>query len=122
MGRAPVNSAPPSATGAVTYLAYPLGEKSADKLKTPTGKNINDVTLEAVISGEITGNDVRITPETLEMQAQVAESRGRTLFASNLMPAAVLIAYADHPILQLYYALIPFRITTQNLTDIPKVL
>lgn len=115
-------SSPAASGGRVTYRDYPLGEKSADRLKTPTGKSINDVTLEAMLDGSVTGADVRITPETLEMQAQVAESRHRPLFAANLRRAAELIAVSDERILQIYNALRPYRSTKRELLDIADEL
>ncbi len=106
----------------LTYENYPLGEKSIDKLKTPTGKSINDVTLEAVLNGQIKAEDVRITPETLEMQAQVAESVGRDAFAQNLRRAAEMIAVPDERILEMYEALRPYRSTKAELIEIAEEL
>ena len=102
----------------VTFKDYPLGEKSADKLKTPTGKSINDVTFDAVLKGDIKGEDVRIRPETLEMQAQVAESVGRKAFAQNLRRAAELIPVPDKRLIEMYNALRPYHSTKQELLDI----
>lgn len=34
--------------------------------------------MEAVVSGEVQATDLRITPDTLRLQAQVAEKDGRT--------------------------------------------
>jgi propanediol dehydratase small subunit len=112
-GQAPA-AAKPSA-GGYTYHDYPLGEKKADTLKTPTGKSMNDITLDAVVSGSITGADVRITPETLEAQAQIAESCGRKVFAGNLRRAAELIAIPDARLLEMYNALRPYRSTKAEL-------
>lgn len=106
----------------MTWRDYPLGEKSTDRLRTPTGKSINDVTLEAVLNGTVTGADVRIRPETLEMQAQVAESRGRNIFASNLRRAAELIAVSDERILEIYNAMRPYRSTKAELLAIADEL
>ncbi len=120
--KAPATTTTTSCGTKVTYENYPLGEKSIDKLKTPTGKSINDVTLEAVLSGQIGAEDVRITPETLEMQAQVAESVGRTAFATNLRRAAEMIAVPDERILQMYDALRPYRSTKAELLAIADEL
>ncbi len=109
------NTNPCSCGSKLTHADYPLGEKSIDKLKTPTGKSINEVTLDAVLSGKINSNDVRITPETLEMQAQVADSIGRSAFAQNLRRAAELIAIPDDRILEMYDALRPYRSTKAEL-------
>ncbi len=115
-------SNPCNCSSKVTYANYPLGEKSADKLKTPTGKNVNEVTLEAVLNGSIKSNDVRITPETLEMQAQVADSIGRNAFAENLRRAAELIAIPDDRILKMYDALRPYRSTKAELLEMAEEL
>jgi propanediol dehydratase small subunit len=110
-------------TGArMTTADYPLAEKSADKLKTPTGKSLNDVTLEGVLNGSIGARDVRITAETLEMQAQVAESIGRKNLAANFRRAAELIAVPDQRILEIYNALRPYHSTKQELLAIADEL
>ena len=118
----PAAPAPKPASASYTYLDYPLGEKRADTLKTPTGKSIKDITLDAVIAGDITGADVRITPETLEAQAQIAESCGRGVFAGNLRRAAELIAIPDSRILEMYNALRPYRSTKAELLAIAQEL
>jgi propanediol dehydratase small subunit len=106
----------------MTAKDYPLAEKSADKLKTPTGKSINDVTLEAVMNGIVGAQDVRITAETLEMQAQVAESIGRRNLAANFRRAAELIAVPDQRILEIYNALRPYHSSKQELLAIADEL
>ena len=116
------SSAPVSSGGRVTYRDYPLAEKSADKLRTPTGKKLSDVTLEALLAGNITPEDVRITPETLEMQAQVAESRGRDRLAANMRRAAEMIAVSDERILEIYNAMRPYRSTKSELYAIADEL
>ena len=83
----------------VTAENYPLGEKMSEKIKAQSGMALDDLTLDKVINGEIKSEDIRIAPETLEMQAQVAESVGRDAFASNLRRAAELIAVPDKRIL-----------------------
>jgi propanediol dehydratase small subunit len=104
-----------SAGSGYTYMDYPLGEKKASTLRTPTGKGMADITLEEVLAGNITGADVRITPETLEAQAQIAESVGRGVFAKNLRRAAELIAIPDVRLLEMYNALRPYKSTKAEL-------
>jgi propanediol dehydratase small subunit len=116
------SSAPAGAGGRLTVSDYPLGEKSPEKLKTPTGKGIGEVTLDAVLSGAVSDMDVRITPETLEMQAQVAESAGRKFFANNLRRAAELIAVPDKRILEIYGLLRPYRATKAELLAVADEL
>ena len=73
-----------------------------------------------VINGELSADDMRIAPETLEMQAQVAESVHREAFAGNLRRAAELIAVPDDRLLEIYNALRPYRSTKQELLDVYK--
>lgn len=108
--------------GCVTAADYPLGVKMPEAIKTPTGKPYASLSYEKVISGELTSDDMRIAPETLEMQAQVAESVGREAFAGNLRRAAELIAVPDERLLEIYNALRPYRSTKQELLDIAAEL
>ena len=101
---------------------YPLATNRPEWVKTPTGKRLDDITLKAVLNGDVTPADVRISPETLELQAQVAESVGRGAFARNLRRAAELIAVPDDRILEIYNALRPYRSTKQELLEIANEL
>lgn len=122
-GMTPNQAAPSSCCEEkVTCENYPLGEKVPDKIKSQSGKKLSDVTLDKLVSGEITAKDIRISKETLEMQAQVAESVGRTAFAQNLRKAAELIAVPDDRILEIYNALRPYRSTKKELYDIADEL
>ena len=115
-------AAPTAPTGKVTATNYPLAENMAEKISTPTGKPFTSLSYDKVISGEITAEDMRISPETLEMQAQVAESVNREAFAGNLRRAAELIAVPDERLLEIYNALRPYRSTKQELIDIANEL
>lgn len=108
--------------GKVTKENYPLGEKIPEKIKSQSGKSLDDITLDKVISGELKSEDMRISPDTLEMQAQVAESVGREAFAGNLRRAAELIAVPDKRILEIYNALRPYRSTKEELYAIADEL
>ena len=52
---------------------YPLATKHPEWVKTATNKSLDDLTLENVLSDKITAQDMRITPETLRMQAAIAK-------------------------------------------------
>lgn len=114
--------APTHSAGRVTAADYPLGEHVADRIKSPTGKSLSEMTFDKVLSGELTAEDMRISPETLEMQAQVAESVNREAFAGNLRRAAELIAVPDDRLLEIYNALRPYRSSKQELLDIANEL
>lgn len=101
---------------------YPLAEKRPDLVRTASGKSLKDITLDAVVSGEIKAEEIRITPQTLEYQAQVADSVGRPQFARNLRRAAELTKVPDERILAIYNALRPNRSTKAELLAIAEEL
>ncbi|MBF4695931.1 diol dehydratase small subunit [Fusibacter ferrireducens] len=106
----------------MTRKDYPLSETRVNEIKTPTGKSLSDITIENIMSGNITAEDVKIAPETLEYQAQIAESVGRNAFAMNLRRAAELISVPDDRILEIYNALRPYRSTKAELLAIADEL
>ncbi|MEI0476783.1 diol dehydratase small subunit [Brachyspira pulli] len=106
----------------VSAKDYPLGYNRKDLIKTSTGKSLDDITLDAVMNDRVGPNDVRITAETLEYQARIAESVGRKIFAMNLRRAAELTRISDDRILEIYNALRPFRSTKAELLAIADEL
>jgi propanediol dehydratase small subunit len=107
---------------ALTREHYPLGLKRPDLLHTPTGKNYSDLTLEAALRGEVQADDLRISPETLQMHAQICDSLGKVQLAKNFRRAAELIGISDARILEIYNALRPRRSTKEELLDIAEEL
>lgn len=101
---------------------YPLAAHRPDLLRTPTGKRIDDLTMQAVLSGEVSPEDLRIAPETLRLQAQIADRVGRPQLAQNFRRAAELTALPDDLVLSIYNALRPRASTKQQLTDIADEL
>ena len=84
---------------------------------TPSGRRLDELTLEAVRQGTVADDDLRATAETLRRQAAVARAAGRHSLAANLERAADLAAISDHEILELYTALRPGRSTETELED-----
>ncbi|MET0702015.1 MAG: diol dehydratase small subunit [Mycobacterium sp.] len=101
---------------------YPLSVHRRDLLFTPTGKSIDDITIEAVVSGEVQAPDLRITPDTLRLQAQIAEKDGRKQLGANLHRAAEMTAISDERVLQIYNALRPNASTKAELESIAEEL
>lgn len=116
------NSSSISSNVDISAKDYPLGYNRKDLIKTSTGKGLDDITLEAVMNDKVSPNDVRITAETLEYQARIAESVGRKIFAMNLRRAAELTRIDDDRILEIYNALRPFRSTKAELLAIADEL
>ncbi len=101
---------------------YPLGSRRSDLIKTPTNKTLDEITLSGVMRGSVAPEDVRIAPETLELQAQIADSMGRRPLAQNFRRAAELIAVPDDRILEIYNSLRPYRSTKAELYAIADEL
>jgi propanediol dehydratase small subunit len=101
---------------------YPLAQKRPDLVRSATGLTLEEITLEKAASGKLTFDDVKIRPETLEYQAQIAESAGRPHLARNLRRAAEMTRIPDARVLEIYNALRPYRSTKQELLDIASEL
>jgi propanediol dehydratase small subunit len=74
---------------------YPIGQKHPEWVKTRRGHTLQDITLRGVAEGFFRSEDLRITAETLELQAKIAESVGRRAMAQNLRRAAELVGIPD---------------------------
>ena len=94
---------------------YPLGTQRPDLVSTPGGLPLADVTLDALRAGRVGASEIRATPETLRMQAQVALASERVQLAANLERAAELAAVPDDLLLDVYTALRPGRATASEL-------
>jgi propanediol dehydratase small subunit len=77
--------------------------------------NVDEISVEDVRRGDIDLDDIRIHPDTLEHQAQVAESKDNSQLASNFRRAAELAHFSNEEVLRLYEALRPGRSTAQEL-------
>ena len=116
-------AAAPASNGKLNYKTdYPLADKRPELVKTATGKSLTDITVKAVVSGEIQADEIRITPQTLEYQAQIAESIGRPQLAANMRRAAEMTKVPDERVLEMYIALRPYRSTGPELMAIADEL
>lgn len=97
---------------------YPLFEKHPDFIKTATGKGVNEITMEAVLAGEVNADDCRISAQTLEYHAQIEESTGNKPMAETLRRSAEMTRIPDHRIMEIYNAMRPRASTKQDLEDI----
>ncbi len=101
---------------------YPLSEKSPGFLRTPSGRSFDSITLDAVLSGQVTMDDLRVTPEALRLQAGIAETAGRRQLAGNLLRAAELATVPEKVILEVYEALRPGRTSRDRLLEVARQL
>ena len=118
-GATPAPAAPTNDTARQPKVSdYPLATRHPEWVKTATNKTLDDLTLENVLSDRVTAQDMRITPETLRMQAAIAQDAGRDRLAMNFERAAELTAVPDDRILEIYNALRPYRSTQAELLAI----
>ncbi|WP_319202727.1 diol dehydratase small subunit [uncultured Ilyobacter sp.] len=101
---------------------YPLGEKRKELLKTSTGKTLDEITLENVINGDIKPEDIRISPETLKLQGEIAKKGNRPTITKNFERASEMVAIPDDKILATYNALRPYRSSKEELFEIADEL
>jgi propanediol dehydratase small subunit len=88
---------------------YPIAEKRPELIRGPRGKPLSAVTLDAVMEGDVTLEDLRVTPEALKLQAEVARSAGRPMLAENFERAAELVDVPQDLIMHVYELLRPGR-------------
>jgi glycerol dehydratase small subunit/propanediol dehydratase small subunit len=93
---------------------YPLAEKRPDAIKGKRGKPMSALTLDAVIKGDVTIEDLRITPQALNAQADVARSAGRPRLAENFERAGELVDVPQDEIMAVYELLRPGRATSRE--------
>ncbi|HBD0214150.1 TPA: propanediol dehydratase small subunit PduE [Escherichia coli] len=111
---APVSAVPNASILSAKVTDYPLANKHPEWVKTATKKTLDDFTLENVLSDNVTALDMRITPETLRIQAAIARDAGRDRLAMNFERAAELTSVPD----EIYNALRPYRSTKKELIAI----
>ncbi|SDY57607.1 propanediol dehydratase small subunit [Modestobacter sp. DSM 44400] len=118
MGTSPTTAPTTAPTTELTSADYPLSINRPELLRTPTGKSITALTMDAVVSGELSAEDLRITPETLQLQAQLADASGRPQLAGNFRRAAEMTAIPDAEVLAMYNALRPRASTGAGLAEL----
>ena len=93
----------------LTLADYPLAEKRPDLVRSLSGKAMADVTLEAVLAGDVTIDDLRIDAAALRRQAEIARAAGRPTLALNFERGADLVAVPQDVIMRAYDLLRPGR-------------
>lgn len=93
----------------VTKDDYPLAETRPETIRGQRGKPLSGITLDAVLAGDVTMEDLGITPAALQMQADIARSAGRPTLALNFERAAELVAVPQEFIMEVYELLRPGR-------------
>jgi propanediol dehydratase small subunit len=90
---------------------YPLGSERPDLVSTPSGLALDELRF----GDALEGSELRATPATLRLQAEVAAAAGRSQLADNLRRGAELAPLPDETILEIYTALRPGRSSAADL-------
>ncbi len=105
-------------TTKLTVADYPLAETRSAEIRGRRGKSLNDITLEAVVAGDVTMEDLRITPKALADQAEISRAANRPTLALNFERAADLVNVPQDFIMSAYELLRPGRAKSkQQLLD-----
>jgi propanediol dehydratase small subunit len=88
---------------------YPLAEKRPELIEGKRGKRLDEITLDALVAGDVAMEDLRITPAALRQQAEVARAAGRPMLAENFERAAELVDVPQDFIMRTYELLRPGR-------------
>lgn len=97
---------------------YPLAETRPHRTRGKRGKAFDEITLDAVLAGVVTMEDLQITPQALCEQAEVADAAGRPTLAQNFRRAAELVNVPQALIMSTYELLRPGRARSkQDLLD-----
>ena len=80
-----------------------------ERVRTPTGRSLADLTVDNVLAGTVTAADIAITPEALRLQAEIARAARRETLARNFERAADLVTVPQAIIFEVYELLRPGR-------------
>jgi propanediol dehydratase small subunit len=83
-----------------------------------SGRDADELTVDRLAREELDVDDVRIAPETLELQAQVAEKHANPQLAANFRRAAELALLPEAEVMALYEALRPHRSSAEDLEEL----
>ncbi len=98
----------------LTTADYPLAEKRPELVAGKRGQSLDAITLDAVLSGAITMDDLAITATALRQQAEISRDAGRATLAQNFERAAELTAVPQDVIMRFYELLRPGRASSKQ--------
>lgn len=106
----------------ITAADYPLSKNKRELLNTPGGVNIDDITFENILKGNVKGDDCRISEDSLRIQAIVAEENGDKHLSENFKRASEMVSIESDKLIAIYNALRPYRSSEEELITIAEEL
>ena len=105
-----------------TIEDYPIAKKHPEWIDLGQGRDLSHITMDNVMAGHITMDDLKISPSILKAQGQIAKAGGRDQIELNFSRAAEMTKVSDQRLLEMYNALRPYRSSKQELLDIASEL
>ena len=105
-----------------TIEDYPIAKKHPEWIDLGQGRDLSHITMDTVMAGHITMDDLKISPSILKAQGQIAKAGGRDQIELNFSRAAEMTKVSDKRLLEMYNALRPYRSSKQELLDIASEL
>ncbi|MDR3963327.1 MAG: diol dehydratase small subunit [Veillonella sp.] len=105
-----------------TIEDYPIAKKHPEWIDLGQGRDLSHITMDNVMAGHITMDDLKISPSILKAQGQIAKAGGRDQIELNFSRAAEMTKVSDKRLLEMYNALRPSRSSKQELLDIASEL
>ncbi|MBX7408465.1 diol dehydratase small subunit [Clostridium chauvoei] len=100
-------------------IKYPLSENDFN-IKSKSGKYLKDISIDEVIKGNITGEDIKVSKETLKIQGEIAKKERRDQLGENFERASELVEIPDDELLIIYNMLRPYRSSENELLQKAK--
>lgn len=72
----------------VTIEDYPISKKHPEWINLGQGRDLSHITMDNVMAGHITMDDLKISPSILKAQGQIAKAGGRDQIELNFSRAA----------------------------------
>ena len=95
---------------------------SGEDIYTASGRRLDELNMAAIMAGELTTEDLRISAETLRRQADAAQAAGYPQLAQNLRRAAELTRLSNEEVFEVYNTLRPGRTTHSQLIALAERL
>ena len=89
-----------------------------NSIRSKTGRPLSELTLESILPGELTTEDLSISADTLKRQADAMDAAGYEQYAQNLRWASELTGLSNREVFEIYGALRPGRATRAELLAI----
>ena len=93
-----------------------------EQIRSKSGRLLSDLTLDRVLAGEVTTEDLSIAEDTLRHQADAVEAAGYARYADALRRASELTRLSNDEVLEIYRALRPGRASHAELMAIASRL